>query len=101
MDRNAIRKIVQCGAVHGLDMTEARLTVRFSPCVERTTTNTPMSFQAILKSRLSVVFHTNIAGMKLLSVYGATYFVAIIDEWSRHLSLCHMKTSGEADEILK
>lgn len=45
MNWNAISKMAQSGAVHGLNMTEVRSTNNCLPCVQRMMSNIPMRFR--------------------------------------------------------
>lgn len=100
-DRSVIKKVVQSGNVHSLDMTEVCSKNRCTPCDQGTMTNTPKRVRAALEMRAGAVLHTDIKGMNFLSVVGTKYFVTFITKASGHASKCHMKTKVEASWFIK
>lgn len=64
-------------------------------------TNTPIKSRTILETRPGAVAHTDVVEMNDTLVAGARHFVTFIDEASGHLGAFHMKTEGQATELIE
>lgn len=98
---NTIKKMVQSNAVHSMDMPIPLASNNCSPSTEGKMTNTTIKYRTILETQPGPVGHTDLAGMNVTSVGGATYFETFIDEPSGHLGAHHMKTKREAADLLE
>lgn len=100
-DRRAVRWMAGKDVVQDRDRRQPSVPDDYSPCMEGSMTNTPMPFRTRVEIRHRAVINNDVAVKNVPSISGAGYFITFIDDASRHKSAIHIKSNGEAADVLK